>query len=220
MRLLAALPALVAALLAALSFVPRWIVHERELVGPGQPTEILAYNAWHGPLVPPLVGVALAVTAGALAVARLTGERRVSMGAVFAAELLALAAFVAFAWPIATSRDALDVTLTPGWATWLAICLAAVACAGTAPGVRWPLRQLAMLAALAMVLGGALVGGRAVGLRYDTGTGEGKGSGAAAMVEWTPYAGGSSQAPLKTVSSRGRRAVPGADLGRGALAVG
>jgi hypothetical protein len=179
-RLLAALPAVVAALLVALSFVPRWIVHQR--AGAGEPTEVLAYNAWHGPLVPPLVGIALAVIAGAIAVARLAGRRRVSVGAIFAAELLAVAALVAFAWPIASSRDALDVTLTPGWATWVGLGLAAVACVSLAPFVRWPLGRLATLAAIAIVLSGVLVGGRAVGLRYDTGTGERRSDGAAAAL--------------------------------------
>ena len=180
--LLTATPIVVGVLLAALSLVPRWIVHERELGGAEQSTEIVAYNAWHGPLLPPLIGVALALIAAALAIARFAGVRRASIGAIFVAELLAFAALVAFAWPIATLRDALDVSLTPGWATWVAIGLAAVGCAATAPLVRWRPRRMAVLAGVAIVLGGILVGGRAIGLRYDTGSGERDGGEAAAAA--------------------------------------
>jgi hypothetical protein len=221
-RLLAATPIVVGVLLAVLSVVPRWIVHERELGGAEQSTEILAYNAWHGPLLPPLIGVALALVAGALALARFAGVRRASIGAIFVAELLALAALVAFAWPIAASRDALDVSLTPGWATWVAIGLAAVGCGATAPLVSWRPRRLVLVAGVAIVLGGVLVGGRAIGLRYDTGSGERNGGEAAMGSGGAQPASDPSfcQPPLKTVSSRGSRAVPRAAFGRSASAVG
>ena len=63
-RWLLGVPVLVAVGLLALSVIPRWIVHHRELTGEGYRTVLTELSAWHGPLLPAAIGVGLAVSVG------------------------------------------------------------------------------------------------------------------------------------------------------------
>jgi hypothetical protein len=165
-------PVLVAIGLLLLSLVPHWIVHHRELTGEGYRTVLTELSAWHGPLLPAAIGVAIAALAGGIAAARLAGDRRIPVGAVLVTELGALGVFAAFAWPVAYARNAVSLSLSPGWATWLAIALTAVGAVAAGIAVRWRPRRLAIAVGLAMLLAVAMVGGRTLGLRLATGTGE------------------------------------------------
>jgi hypothetical protein len=171
-RWLLGVPVLVAIGLLALSVIPRWIVHHRELTGEGYRTVLTELSAWHGPLLPAAIGVGLAVIGGAMAAARLAGYGRLPRGAVVVAELAALAVLAAFAWPVAYARNAVSLSLTPGWAAWLAIALAAVGAVAAGLAVRWGPRRLAIAIGLAALLAMGTVGGRTLGLRLATGTGE------------------------------------------------
>jgi hypothetical protein len=122
-----------AILLGGLSFLPGWIGHYREMRGEGYRTLSLDLSAWQGGAVPILAAGVIVTVAIGLVVAGWSGMRRdgpvpwaLSLGAGVGLGLIAAAA-----WPIAHVGQVSGLWLSPGWAVFAGIVLAAVVVAGS-----------------------------------------------------------------------------------------
>jgi hypothetical protein len=139
-----------------LSFVPGWLVHERELRGEGYRTFQIGLTAWQlrsGSL--PVIGggILVSLAVGVAAVA-LPGLRRwLVVGIGVAAGLLAAGLL-----PIGRLGHITHVWLYPGWLLTVGIAIVAVMAAGALRGAR-PGRRVLVTAAIALVLAGIAGGG-------------------------------------------------------------
>jgi hypothetical protein len=142
--------------IVALSFVPAWLTHHREMRGEGYRTLLVGLSAWQ-------LGAVPVVSAGVIGAA-VTGLVAVAPGRVRALAPLAAAIppalFAAAAVPIAHNGQVSSLALAPGWALGLGL-LGAVAALGVAithaPRHR---RILAVLPLMAVLVGGGAFLGR------------------------------------------------------------
>ena len=154
-------------LVVALSFVPGWLVHEREVRGEGYRTFAIGLTAWQlrsGSL--PVIGGAVLATlgAGVAAVTLPTTRRGLLVGLCVAAGLLAAGLL-----PIGRLGHITHVWLYPGWLLAVGIALVGGMAVIAYRGARPPRRVLAMSAAalvVAVLVGG---GGRLLQLELSEG---------------------------------------------------
>jgi hypothetical protein len=135
--------------LLALSLIPEWLVHHRELRGEGYRSLVVGLTAWQlrsGSL--PVLGgaVALAAAVGALVVARPSWRPWASVGAAAVLGLL-LAGLV----PVSTVGHISRLWIGPGWALVVAIVLAAGIAVLVLRGTR-PSRSIAVAALAALLV--------------------------------------------------------------------
>lgn len=144
-----------ALVVVALSFVPGWLIHEREVRGEGYRTFAIGLTAWQlrSGSLPVIGGAVLATLAvGVAAVALPAGRRWLLVGLAAAAGLLASGLL-----PIGRLGHITHVWLSPSWLLVVGIGLVAgmavVSFRGARPGSR-----ILAISAVALV-GAALVGG-------------------------------------------------------------
>jgi hypothetical protein len=146
-----------ALVVVGLSFVPGWLVHEREVRGEGYRTFAIGLTAWQlrsGSL--PVIGggVVVALAVGVAAVTLPAARRWLLAGLGIAAGML-----MAGLLPVGRLGHITHVWLSPGWTIGAGIALVAamgvVAYRGGAPGRR-TLAMAAISVVLAAVLGGGV----------------------------------------------------------------
>jgi hypothetical protein len=145
----------VAILLVALSFVPEWLTHHRELRGEGYRSLFVGLTAWQlrsGSL--PVIGGAVLVASGvALASLRFPAARRWSVGGLAIAIGLLAAGLV----PLSQVGHISRLWIGPGWSLFLGIGLVAAMTAVAARAARPDRRMLAVAGLAALVaMGGGL----------------------------------------------------------------
>ncbi len=170
-RDLLVLPLLAAlgAAIVAVSLIPAWLIHVRNVGGHGLTAISVAWSAWEGrawPFLPIAV-----VVAGALALlASLDLARRgiVPRGWPAGLALVSVGLLVGTAIPLNRQGYASAVHLTPGWALLIAVALAALA--ALAAVLRLDRGRWLVVAALAVVaMSAAAFGGRVVALNLAEG---------------------------------------------------
>ena len=169
--------------IVALSPVPAWLLHVRNVGGHGLTAITVTWSAWEGrawPFLPVAVAVAGLVAALALAALALAAlprdapERRDRVGRLPVGPLLASGSLLTLALlfgslvPLDRSGYASRVHLEPAWALFAssALALTMVAAALPSPGKR---RMLAIGAAGLVALSAATYGGRVVALNLAEG---------------------------------------------------
>lgn len=150
--------------LFALSFVPGWIVHHRELTGEGYRTVDVVLGAWRDVAMPVLPLAAVLVLAVALLALTRARARLLVVGSAAVLGLL-----VASAWPLAHGGHVSHVTLSAGPLLIVGIGLGLVMVVGSFVQAR-PSSTAVMGATAIGVLALAFgVGGRTFGLQLDEG---------------------------------------------------
>lgn len=138
--------------LVALSFVPAWLLHHRELSGEGYRSLVIGLTAWQlrsGSL--PVLGAAVVVTGLAAAVAlALPAARGWAIVGVAGSLGLLLAGLV----PLTQVGHVSRIWINPGWALGVAILLVAASSALAVRTAR-PSRRVMVAAAVALVLAAA-----------------------------------------------------------------
>lgn len=135
--------------LLALSFVPAWLVHHRELQGEGYRSLVIGLTAWQlrSGSLPVLGGAVLVVSASALVALALPAARRWATVGLATSLGLLLAGFV----PLTQVGHISRVWITPGWALGVAIVLVGATAALAGSGAR-PGRRTVVVAAMALVI--------------------------------------------------------------------
>lgn len=146
-----------AIVILGLSFVPGWLVHEREVRGEGYRTFAIDLTAWQlrSGSLPVIAGGVLAALAVGVAAVTLPGARRwLLVGLGVAVGLLAAGLL-----PLERLGHITHVWLGPGWllgaGIGLVVAMGAVAYRGAAPGRR-TLAAAGVVVVLAAVLGGGV----------------------------------------------------------------
>lgn len=156
----------------ALSFVPAWILHDRVVTGEGYRDVFVSLSAWRDVAVPVVAtAVSLALVVGLVGLARAVRPERVAGWYLVVGAALVLGFLVASAVPVWQVGHASRVTLTPGWALFVAIGLGIVMVGAAAAAAR-PAGRVAIasvLLVLLVVAGGSI--GRIIGLNLDEGDG-------------------------------------------------
>jgi hypothetical protein len=137
----------------ALSPVPGWLIHHRELQGEGYRTLTVGLTAWQlrsGSL--PVVGGAVVVSAalGIVAVSMPGARRWLPVGAA-----LALGLLVAGLAPLAQEGHISRINISPGWALFVGIALAAAMLGLALRGGGHPSRGLLAGAAVTLLVASA-----------------------------------------------------------------
>lgn len=135
--------------LLALSFVPAWLVHHRELQGEGYRSLVIGLTAWQlrSGSLPVLGGAVIVVTASAVVALALPAARRWAIVALAASVGLLLAGFV----PLTQVGHISRIWITPGWALGVAVVLVSATVA-LAANVARPGRRVVVVAAMALVV--------------------------------------------------------------------
>ena len=153
--------------LLALSFVPAWLVHHRELQGEGYRSLVIGLTAWQlrSGSLPVLGGAVIVVGVAAVVGVGLPTARRWVVVALAAALGLLLAGLV----PLSQVGHISRIWISPGWALVVSIVLVG-ATAVLAGRVARPGRRAVVVAAVALTLAlGAGVGIRALQLHLFEG---------------------------------------------------
>lgn len=167
--------ALAGLLLFALSFVPAWIVHDREVRGEGYRFVQIGLSAWRGPAVPILTAAAVAaigVAALALGLAMRGVVTHARAGwAVVIGSALVLGLLAASAVPIAQDGHASSVDLTIGWALAAGLVLGVAMVVGGVAALMPAPRVLGVALVVAVLALAAGAAGRWAGLQAAEGSG-------------------------------------------------
>lgn len=150
--------------IVALSLVPAWLFHVRNVGGHGLTAISVSWSAWEGrawPFLP--VAAALAALLVIVATWSLLRPGRIAPGWPLAVAVACLALLIGSAIPLDRQGYASGVHLTPRWALLGAIGLAVAAVLAGASRVRRP-QWLAAAAACLVLLAVATFGGRVVAL--------------------------------------------------------
>ena len=157
----------------ALSFVPGWINHDRELTGEGYRGVSVVLSAWRDVALPVVAaGALVALATGLAAAVRQIRPRLVPAWLLVAGSALTLGILLASAWPVGQRGFASRVDLTPGWALLVAIVLA-VAMLVASLALARPARRTVIAAGgliVAVLASGSV--GRVVGLNLEEGDGQ------------------------------------------------
>lgn len=168
-RLLLAIIVLAGVAIVALSLLPAWLLHVRNVGGHGLTAISVSWSAWEGrawPFLP--AGVALAGLLAFAAGTRLAGARRPSATWLFSIALGGLALLIGSVVPLERQGYASGVHLTARWGLLAAIGLATAAAVASGAMVRrraW----LVAGAGVLVLLSGASYGGRVVALNLAEG---------------------------------------------------
>ena len=167
--LLLAVIALAGAGIAALSLVPAWLLHVRDVGGHGLTAISVVWSAWEGRAIPFLpVAAILAAGLAALAVATLVSRKPIRPGWLVSLSALCLALLIGSAVPLGWEGFSSAVHLTPHWALLASLALAALALASAAAlvgGGRW----LLPCAVVLLALSATTFGGRVLALNLAEG---------------------------------------------------
>lgn len=157
----------------AISFVPGWIVQDRELRGEGYRHVQIFLSAWRGAAVPITAAASVAALAIAgVAAGAAVGRIRPPPWLLLLGSAAIIGLIGASAWPVMQSAHASTVRLSASWLLPVAVVLSAIMLAGSAALSRPNRWMLGAATALALV---AVVGGasaRWLGLQLAEGTGE------------------------------------------------
>lgn len=157
----------------AISFVPGWIVQERELRGEGYRHVQIFLSAWRGLAIP----ITAAASVAALAVAGVAagaaiGRVRPPPWILLVGSAAVVGLIGASAWPVMQTAHASTVRLSASWLLSVAIVLAATMFLGSAAVSRPSRRTLGAVTVLALVAGVGGASARWLGLQLAEGTGE------------------------------------------------
>ena len=157
----------------AISFVPGWIVQERELRGEGYRHVQIVLSAWRGVAIPVTAAAAVVALAVAFwAAARALVSPRVPAAILVLGSAIVVGLIGASAWPVMQAGHASSVRLGPSWVLPVALVLAGVMLAGSVAVARPSRRVVTVAAALAAVALAGGAAGRWLGLQLAEGTGE------------------------------------------------
>lgn len=156
----------------ALSFVPAWLVHFREITGEGYRTVLVDQSAWVGAARPIVsAAIVLALIVAALGLAQLIRPTLVPARLVLVGSTVVLGLLLASAVPVGQEGHASRVSLTPGWALLVAIGLAAAMVGASLAQARPSGRVLVASGLLALFVVAAGSVGRVVDLNLNEGDG-------------------------------------------------
>ncbi len=148
--------------IVAISLVPAWLLHVRNVGGHGLTAISVAWSAWEGrawPFLP--VAVALAAALALLAALDLARSSVIARGWYASMALVVVGLLVGAAIPLDRQGYASAVHLTPGWALLLATALAALAALAAVLRLdrgRWlAVAGVGLLAVAAATFGGRVV---------------------------------------------------------------
>jgi hypothetical protein len=157
----------------AISFVPGWIVQERELRGEGYRHVQTSLSAWRGVAFPITAAAAVgALAVGGSAAAAALERMRPPPWILLIGSAIVIGLIGASAWPVMQAAHASTVQLSASWLLPVALVLAALMVTGSVAVARPSRRTLAAAAVLALAAGAGGASGRWLGLQLAEGTGE------------------------------------------------